>query len=186
MVLAHRENAGRTRHRICLQQRRPCRKSFPFRIHSYLRRSPAASTVPSASRHESRPYCSRACQMDSPRPLAVTRPLSRCVLRECVLLASAHAFSHFAFSSAGTYEDWPMADAAKRSRSRRGVGRLDRFSIGARSPERSLLNRFSTGCKVAVSTEFGEPARFARAYACFGSEVGDAGDGVEEAVGCTW
>jgi hypothetical protein len=38
---------------------------------------------------------------------------------------------HSAFSPASTYEDWrPMAEAAKRSRSRRGVGRLDRFTSG--------------------------------------------------------
>jgi hypothetical protein len=41
------------------------------------------------------------------------------------------AFSHFAFSPASTYEDWRQkAEAAKRSRSRRGVGRLDRFTSG--------------------------------------------------------
>jgi hypothetical protein len=78
-----------------------------------------------------------------------------------------------------------MADAAKRSRSRQGVGRLDRFSMGARSPERSLLNRFSTGCKVAVSTDFGEAARFGVGVRRLPLEVGDAGDGVQAAAGCT-
>jgi hypothetical protein len=70
-----------------------------------------------------------------------------------------------------------------------GSARCRSNSWGASAIARPSEDRYrvvSTAHNRAVSTDFGDPERFGSAYACFRAEVGDAGDGVEEAVGRTW
>src|SRR6188768_3860971 len=69
---------------------------------------------------------------------------------------------------------------------RRSTGGF-RAACGARPGKAHKSKRLvSTAAHPSVSTDFGEPARFGPAYACFQSEVGDAGDGIEEADRRTW